>query len=132
MSHERPLVLYIEDQSEMIDLIRLTLRGQGCEVIGAADGQEGLTLMRQRRPDVVLLDLMLPGSDGWAVREAMLADETLKPVPVILVTARAPTGAPTDNRPLPPADANVIKPFSLAEIRLAVQAVLQRAYPNIC
>ncbi|MCX6033121.1 MAG: response regulator [Chloroflexi bacterium] len=126
MSREHPSVLYIEDQPEMVDLVRLTLRRLGCEVVGATDGREGLALMRKLRPDVVLLDLMLPGSDGWEIRAAMLADEALRQTPVILVTARAPGVAPVGGRPLPPADACVTKPFSLGEIRSLVQTVLQQ------
>ncbi len=125
MNREQPRVLYIEDQPEMIELVRLTLRRIGCEVLGALDGQAGLQMMRELKPDLVLLDLMLPGSDGWQVRDIMLADETLKRLPVVLVTARVQAVTPAGSRPLPQADAYIIKPFSLTEMRAVVQGILQ-------
>jgi CheY-like chemotaxis protein len=127
MSNQPTKILYIEDQSEMIDLVRLALRQIGCEVYGATGGLEGLQLMRERHPDLVLLDLMLPGPDGWEVREAMLADETLRDLPVVLVTARVQVGSTPHTRPLPPADGQIIKPFSLAQMRSVVQAALQKS-----
>jgi CheY-like chemotaxis protein len=126
MSFQRPEILYVEDQPEMVGLVRLALRQSGCEVFGALDGTEGLRLMRERKPTLVLLDVMLPGLDGWQVRDAMLADETLKKIPVVLVTARVPTGEVLQPRPLPPADAAVTKPFTLADLRSTVQQVLQK------
>jgi len=126
MSFQRPEILYVEDQPEMVGLVRLALRQSGCEVFGALDGTEGLRLMRERKPTLVLLDVMLPGLDGWQVRDAMLADETLKKIPVVLVTARVPTGEVLQPRPLSPADAAVTKPFTLADLRSTVQQVLQK------
>jgi DNA-binding response OmpR family regulator len=117
-------VLYIEDQPEMIELVRLTLRRNGCEVYGAVDGAQGVAMMRDLRPDVVLLDLMLPGWDGWQVHNAMQADDALKSLPVILVTARAPGNGHVAGRQPPPAAAYITKPFSLAEIRSKIDAVL--------
>ena len=117
-------VLYIEDQPEMIDLVRLTLRRVGCEVLGATDGAQGLRMMRDLRPDLVLLDMMLPGWDGWQVRRAMDDDVKLKDLPVVLVTARAPTGN-GNQHPLPRADAYITKPFSIAQIRSTVESLLQ-------
>ena len=129
MNPEQSRVLYIEDQPEMIDLVRLTLRRIGCEVLGAMDGQAGLAMMRELKPDLVLLDLMLPGSDGWQIRDIMLADEVLKYLPVVLVTARiqATTSATACGRPLPQADAYITKPFSLIEMRSVVQGMLQNS-----
>jgi DNA-binding response OmpR family regulator len=117
-------VLYIEDQPDAIELVRLALRRIGCEVIGVTDGLQGLNLMRSMRPDLVLLDLMLPGWDGWQVREAMQADNSLRRMPVVLVTARVTTHDPVNGRQPPPADAYITKPYSLSEIRNTVQAVL--------
>ena len=126
MEATRPRILYIEDQADMIDLVRLALRRLNCEIIGATDGNEGLAMMRQIRPDLILLDLMLPGSDGWQVRSAMIEDPELRDLPVVLVTARlAGTGAIT-SKPLPQADAYITKPFSVADIRSTVEALLKQ------
>ncbi len=118
-------ILYIEDQPEAIELVRLALRRIGCEVYGATDGCQGVQLMRELRPDLVLLDLMLPGWDGWKVREAMEDDEMLCETPVVLVTARVATGVSPGREP-PRADAYVTKPFSLIEIRSTIESVLAK------
>src|SRR5512135_2273137 len=99
-------ILYVEDQPEAIELVRLVLRRIGCEVFGATDGLQGVQLMRELQPDLVLLDLMLPGWDGWQVREAMQADGELRAMPVVLVTARV-AGQTCSGRQPPPADAYI-------------------------
>ena len=68
-------ILCVEDEPEMIDLIRLILGRRGFEVKGAAGGTEGLKMIRQDPPDLVLLDLMMPDMDGWEVYQQMKADE---------------------------------------------------------
>jgi CheY-like chemotaxis protein len=120
-------ILYIEDQPEMIELMQLTLKRMGCEVYGVTDGEQGIRMMHELQPDLVLLDLMLPGCDGWQVRKAMEADAHLRSLPVILVTARAVGLKNGADRQPPPADAYVTKPFSLAEIRSTIQSVLCRS-----
>lgn len=82
-------ILCIEDESEMIDLTRLVLEREGFKVVGAVGGVRGLELMRQEKPDLVLLDLMMPDIDGWEVYRQMKADKELALIPVIVVTARA-------------------------------------------
>jgi CheY-like chemotaxis protein len=122
-------ILYIEDQPEMIELVRLALKRMGCEVYGVTDGAQGLQMMRDLRPDLVLLDLMLPGWDGWKVRKEMQADADLRDLPVVLVTARVNSiHTPSDKLP-PPAAAYVTKPFSLCEIRTTIQSVLSQRLP---
>ncbi|HEX9118288.1 MAG TPA: response regulator [Anaerolineae bacterium] len=116
-------ILYVEDQPEAVNLMRLALRKIGCEVYGAGDGILGVKMMKDLRPDLVMLDLMLPGCDGWQVREAMQADEGLRDTPVVVVSARVPLGTRNDRQP-PAADAYVTKPFSLAEIRSTVSRIL--------
>jgi CheY-like chemotaxis protein len=117
-------VLYVEDQPEMIELVQLALRRLDCDVQGASDGRQALGLMRSENPDLVMLDLMLPGYDGWQITDAMHADDRLKDLPVILVTAR--TVNASNCRQPPPADAYITKPFTLEELRTAVQSVLMQ------
>ncbi len=82
-------ILCVEDEPEMIDLMRLILGRRGFEVKGAAGGVEGLRMIREELPDLVLLDLMMPDMDGWEVYQQMKADEKTKGIPVIVVTAKA-------------------------------------------
>ncbi len=82
-------ILCIEDEAEMIDLTRLVLEREGFEVIGAVGGSKGLEAIKTEKPDLVLLDLMMPDMDGWEVYRQMKADKDLADIPVIVVTARA-------------------------------------------
>ena len=81
-------IVCIEDEPEMIKVIKMILTRGGYTVIGAVGGQEGLDTVREVRPDLVLLDLMMPLMDGWQVYTRMKATEELDDIPVIIVTAR--------------------------------------------
>jgi CheY-like chemotaxis protein len=83
----KPRVLCIEDEAYMLDLLRLILESAGYAFLGARDGLEGLELMRSEAPDLVLLDLMLPGVDGAEVLLRKKKDPAIREVPVIAVTA---------------------------------------------
>jgi len=80
-------ILYIEDKIEMISLTRIFLRQQGFEVLGAVGGEQGLETIKQEKPDLVLLDLVMPGMSGWEVYKKMQADDDIAPIPVIIVSA---------------------------------------------
>jgi two-component system alkaline phosphatase synthesis response regulator PhoP/two-component system response regulator VicR len=84
-------VLMIEDDREMVALGKLILERKGYQVLSAYDGAEGLRILRQERGkiDLLLLDLMMTGMDGWQVLAEMKADEQLRRIPVIILTARA-------------------------------------------
>jgi DNA-binding response OmpR family regulator len=86
---DKKRILCIEDEAEMIELTRLVLEREGFEVLGAMGGLQGLEVIKQEKPDLVLLDLMMPDIDGWEVFRQMKASETMKNIPVIVVTARA-------------------------------------------
>jgi two-component system, OmpR family, response regulator VicR len=88
MENKRRL-LYIEDEPEMIELVKLILARRGFEVIGANGGREGLEAIRSLLPDLVLLDLMMPDMDGWDVYQQMKADLATQKIPVIIITAKA-------------------------------------------
>jgi CheY-like chemotaxis protein len=80
-------ILCIEDDQDMIDYIELILGKAGFEVIGADGGAEGLDAMRRELPDLILLDLMMPGMDGAEVLLQKREDETIRDIPVIALTA---------------------------------------------
>ncbi len=82
-------ILTIEDDPEMRGLIQLIFERQGHRVIGAKRGDFGLEFLHSLKPDVLLLDLMLPDIDGWDIYKQMKEDETLVKIPVIIVSARS-------------------------------------------
>jgi CheY-like chemotaxis protein len=91
MANEKKQVFYIDDEPEMIELVRLILGRKGYQVSGASSGREGLTALCQCQdpPDLVLLDLMMPDMDGWEVYQQMKANEGTRDIPVIVITAKA-------------------------------------------
>jgi DNA-binding response OmpR family regulator len=82
-------VLVIDDEAAIRLLCRVNLEAEKMDVIEAADGQGGLELARTELPDAILLDVMMPGVDGWRVAEELLSGETTKDIPIIFLTARA-------------------------------------------
>jgi len=116
-------ILCIEDEPEMIDLIRLILGRRGFEVVGAAGGKDGLEKVRQVKPDLVLLDLMMPDMDGWEVYQQMKADEKTKNIPVIVVTAKAQSIDKVLGLHIAKVDDYIAKPFSPQELLNSVDKV---------
>ena len=117
-------ILCVEDEQEMIDLIRLILGRRGFEVKGAEGGIEGLKLIREYLPDLVLLDLMMPDMDGWEVYQQMKADEKTRGIPVIVVTAKAQNIDRVLAMHIAKVDDYITKPFSPQELLLSVEKVL--------
>jgi two-component system response regulator VicR len=118
-------ILCVEDEPEMIDLIRLILGRRGFEVKGAAGGIEGLQMVRQDPPDLVLLDLMMPDMDGWEVYQQMKADEKTKNIPVIVVTAKAQSIDKVLGLHIAKVDDYLTKPFSPQDLMNSVDKVLK-------
>jgi two-component system response regulator VicR len=116
-------ILCIEDEPEMIDLIRLILGRRGFEVIGAAGGKDGLEKVRQQPPDLILLDLMMPDMDGWEVYQQIKADEKIKNIPVIVVTAKAQSIDKVLGLHIAKVDDYIAKPFSPQELLNSVDKV---------
>jgi DNA-binding response OmpR family regulator len=121
-------VVYIEDEAEMIDLVRLILSRKGYEVIGANGGREGLDAIRQKLPDLVLLDLMMPDMDGWDVYQQMKSVEATRDIPVIVITAKAQSIDKVLGLHIAKVDDYISKPFSPQELVESVEKVVgQRA-----
>lgn len=119
-------VVCVEDEPEMIDLIKLILNRKGFEVIGAHGGAEGLETIRSVKPDLVLLDLMMPEMDGWQVYQQLKADESTADIPVIVVTAKAQNIDKVLGLHIAKVDDYIPKPFSLQELVDRVEKVLRR------
>ena len=119
-------ILCIEDEPEMIDLIRLILGRRGFEVRGAGGGMEGIKMIRQEHPDLVLLDLMMPDMDGWEVDQQMKADETTRTIPVIVVTAKAQSIDKVLGLHIAKVDDYIAKPFSPQELLNSVDKVFAK------
>lgn len=119
-------ILCVEDEPEMIDLIQLILSRKGYNVKGATGGVEGIKLIRELRPDLVLLDLMMPDMDGWEVYQQMKSDQTLRDIPVIVVTAKAQNIDKVLGLHIAKVDDYIAKPFSPQELMDSVDQVLSK------
>jgi DNA-binding response OmpR family regulator len=124
MIEESRRIVYIEDEPEMIDLVRLILSRKGYEVIGANGGREGLNKVRQDLPDLILLDLMMPDLDGWDVYQQIKAENTTKDIPVIVVTAKAQSIDKVLGLHIAKVDDYISKPFSPQELVDSVEKIL--------
>jgi CheY-like chemotaxis protein len=91
MPERKHTVVAIDDDPLAIELVRASLEPEGWTVLGAATGQEGLALIRERQPSAVLLDLLMPGMDGFEVVEALRSDPDTKSVPVVILTSKSMT-----------------------------------------
>ncbi len=118
-------ILCIEDEPEMIELIRLILKRAGYEVLGASSGPEGLALLQKERVDLILLDLMMPEMDGWEVYQRLKANEQTRDIPVIIVTAKAQRIDRVLGLYIVGADDYIIKPFSPKALLQSVEQILQ-------
>jgi DNA-binding response OmpR family regulator len=116
MESQAKRVVCIEDEPEMIDLVRLILGRKGFEVIGANGGVEGLETVRREKPDLVLLDLMMPDMDGWEVYQQIKADKELRDIPVVVVTAKAQSIDKVLGLHIAKVDDYITKPFGPQEL----------------
>jgi two-component system KDP operon response regulator KdpE len=119
----QPLVLVADDEPRITKLVSLALSGEGLRVVTASDGEEALQKAEEFRPDIVLLDIVMPGMDGVEVMRQL---RERRPVPVILLTAKGSTSDKAKGLDLG-ADDYVAKPFDLDELAARVRAVLRRA-----
>ena len=120
-------VVCVEDEPEMIDLIRLILGRKGFEVIGAHGGLVAMDVINENMPDLILLDLMMPDMDGWEVYQKLKADDKVKGIPVIVVTAKAQSIDKVLGLHIAKVDDYISKPFSPQELLDSIEQVLSRA-----
>ena len=118
-------VLVIDDEAPIRLLCRVNLEAEGMPVLEAGDGPSGLEAARSERPDVILLDVMMPGLDGWGVAEALLEDERTAEIPIIFLTARAEFRDRARGLDIGGVD-YITKPFNPVELAPLVRALLER------
>jgi DNA-binding response OmpR family regulator len=118
-------VLVIDDERAIRMLCRVNLSASGMEVLEAPGGEEGLELARREQPDLILLDVMMPGRDGWSVARALAQEPATREIPVVFLTARADAADRRLGRQLGGV-AYVVKPFDPVSIAELVEEVLGR------
>ena len=127
MNHKtNPKILVVDDERSIVDLIEYNLQRNGYQVIVARDGRQALRLAQSERPDLVILDLMLPGLDGLDVCRVLRRESA---IPIIMLTARDEEVDRVVGLELG-ADDYVTKPFSVRELMARVRAVLRRTTPD--
>jgi two-component system alkaline phosphatase synthesis response regulator PhoP len=123
-------ILVVDDDREIVRLVRTYLEQDDYEVLTAYDGETALHILRRERPDLVLLDLMLPERDGWDVTRVVRGDASLAAMPIIMLTARVEDHDKIVGLELG-ADDYVSKPFNPREVVARVRAVLRRAQGEV-
>ena len=125
MEEDRKKVVCIEDELEMIELVKLILGRSKFDVTGAVGGHEGLQKIAEIKPDLVLLDLMMPEMDGWEVYQKMKASEDMRDIPVIVVTAKAQSIDRVLGLHIARVDDYITKPFGPQELLDSVERVIR-------
>ena len=118
-------VLVIDDEAPIRLLCRVNLEAEGMEVIDAADGESGVELARRERPDLVLLDVMMPRLDGWCVAQKLVEDELTKEIPIIFLTALAEVRDRARGLDIGGVG-YVTKPFNPLELAPLIESLLER------
>lgn len=123
VAREQKLVLLVDDDRDLVSMLRLALEHEGLAVCAAYDGREGLRQFYDRKPDLVVLDIMLPGMDGWVVCERI---REMSNTPVLMLTARSKDEEVARGLYLG-ADDYITKPFGVSEFIARVRAVVRRS-----
>lgn len=118
-------VLIVEDEEDVSEILSFSLRREGFRVLTASEAAEGLTVARSEHPDVVLLDVMMPGITGWEMLERMKAEERTREIPVIMVTVLEEASA-VGRAAEHDAAGYIRKPFKPEEVVRTIRSVLDR------
>ncbi|MDH4265014.1 MAG: response regulator [Deltaproteobacteria bacterium] len=118
-------ILIVDDELDLTETIRFSLELEGCNVLVASNGEEGLNLARQEKPDLILLDLMLPKLDGYKVCRLLKFDERYKHIPILMLTAKTQEkdkilGKETG------ANEYITKPFDMDELMAKIKSYLSK------
>ena len=118
-------ILLVDDEPELVEMVKTRLKANNYEVITASDGQEGLDKAKREKPDLIILDIMLPRMDGYKVCGLLKADTRHNKIPIIMFTARAHESDKKLGKELG-ADAYITKPFESVELLGKINELLGR------
>lgn len=125
MAETKYRVVWIEDDRELLRLGYFILSHNDFEVVTVSDSREGLATIRREKPDVVLLDLMMPDVEGWEIYNKVKADSNLKDIPIIVVTAKAHAVDKVMALHLAKVDGYLVKPYEQSQLLDILHQVLQ-------
>lgn len=117
-------ILLVDDEHELVEMVKLRLESYGYEVIPAYDGQDGLEKARNEKPDLIILDIMLPKIDGYKVCRMLKFDEKYKNIPIIMFSARAQDRDKETGEQVG-ADAYIVKPFEPEALKTKIDQFLK-------
>jgi DNA-binding response OmpR family regulator len=117
-------IVYVEDDFEMTYLIKLILERKGYEIISTNDGMEGFEIIEREKPDLVLLDLMMPNIDGWDIYHQLKSNETTKQIPVIIISAKAQPIDKVLGLQIAKVNNYISKPFKPQELLESIESIL--------
>lgn len=126
MTNPKYRVMWIEDDPELLRLARLILSHKGFEVIPVNDSREAMDMIRREKPDVIMLDLMMPSVDGWDIYNQIKADAGLRHIPVVVVTAKAHAADKAMALHLAKVDGYLTKPYEQSQLLDMLNKVLSR------
>ena len=118
-------ILVIDDEEHIVELLRYNLKKEGFKVYGAFEGEKALSLASQLNPDLIILDLMLPGLHGYEVLWLLKRNRQLAHIPVVILSAKTLKENIDEGMQLG-ADGYITKPFSIAELVIRVREILKR------
>ncbi len=117
-------ILYIEDESAIIELVHVVVKHKDIQLISAFSAAQGLKVVRNNRPDLVLLDVMIPDRDGWSVYHEIRSDEQLKNIPIIMLTGQMHKYRIKKEFEKSSVDAYITKPFDVTSVRTQIEKML--------
>lgn len=117
-------IVYIEDDLEMTYLLKLILERKGYEVISTNDGLEGFEIIEKEKPDLVLLDLMMPNIDGWDIYHQLKSNEATEEIPVIVISAKAQPIDKVLGLQIAKVNNYISKPFKPQELLESIESIL--------
>jgi DNA-binding response OmpR family regulator len=124
MAGKKPIILVADDDPQILTMLSIRLAKRGYTVVEACDGLQTLSKARSEKPDLVLLDVMMPGKNGWEVAKELRADEDLRDVGIVMLTAIGERVNEMTS-PLYGADAFVDKPFDFTDLEAKIKRVLE-------